>query len=284
MKHALLEALPALPGGAVNDQFEKAVERAVTAMQNDLGAPLTVDDLARAAMFSKFHFTRIFQRVTGVSPGRFLSALRLQQAKALLISTSLNVADISVCVGYNSVGTFSSRFTRSVGLSPTAYRRLRGVARHVEVEAHDHESVPSNGVVTGVVSTALPTPLSRVYLGLYPGRIPEGRPVAWAVQSGPGPFMLDKVPAGEWHLLVQAVVGGDPDEAGDVVDGRPEGPHQLLVGSRGPIEMAHHGVVDAVDVRLRPVRFIDPPVLLALPDARTVPSAPQVVSAGLRSR
>ncbi|MFD0592037.1 helix-turn-helix domain-containing protein [Catellatospora coxensis] len=78
-------------------------------------------------MFSKFHFSRMFQRVTGLSPGRFLSALRLQQAKQLLVTTSFNVSDISLRVGYTSVGTFSTRFTRSVGLSPTIYRRRHGI-------------------------------------------------------------------------------------------------------------------------------------------------------------
>src|SRR4051812_39576889 len=111
-------------GDTVEESIELAVKRAISTMRENLGEQLTVDDMARAAMFSKFHFTRIFQRATGVSPGRFLSALRLQQAKHLLKSTSLNVADISLLVGYNSVGTFSSRFSRSVGMPPTTYRRL----------------------------------------------------------------------------------------------------------------------------------------------------------------
>src|SRR5436305_4511192 len=115
-------------GDVMEDVAEKAVLRAIGEMRERLGEELTIDDLARAALFSKFHFTRLFQRLTGVSPGRFLSALRLQRAKQLLVSTSMNVADISVYVGYNSVGTFSSRFSRSVGMSPTAYRRCAGYA------------------------------------------------------------------------------------------------------------------------------------------------------------
>jgi AraC family transcriptional regulator len=58
----------------------RAVERAVETMRDNLGERLTIDDLARSAMFSKFHFSRVFQRVTGVSPGRFLSAMRLDVA------------------------------------------------------------------------------------------------------------------------------------------------------------------------------------------------------------
>src|SRR5262245_51420880 len=108
----------------MRDAAEVAVRRVIKAMLENLDDDLTIDDMARIAMFSKFHFSRMFQRVTGVSPGRFLSALRLQRAKQLLLSTSFNIADISHRVGYTSVGTFSSRFTRSVGISPIAYRRL----------------------------------------------------------------------------------------------------------------------------------------------------------------
>ena len=115
----------------MDDTIERAVERAVRTMHDRLGDPVTIDDLARAALFSKFHFVRIFQRTTGVSPGRFMSAIRLQRAKELLISTSLRVADISALVGYSSVGTFSSRFNGAVGLSPAAFRRQGGHVSHI---------------------------------------------------------------------------------------------------------------------------------------------------------
>ena len=105
---------------------ELAVQRAIDAMHKHMGEQITVHDLARTAKFSRFHFTRVFRQVTGVPPGRFLSELRLERAKQLLTSTSLNVIDISVQVGYSSVGTFSARFNRTVGMSPTSYRRHAG--------------------------------------------------------------------------------------------------------------------------------------------------------------
>ncbi|NNJ08505.1 AraC family transcriptional regulator, partial [Streptomyces sp. PKU-MA01144] len=58
--------------------IETAVLRVIDEMHANLGQELTIDDMARTAMFSKFHFTRVFRDVTGTSPGRFLSALRLQ--------------------------------------------------------------------------------------------------------------------------------------------------------------------------------------------------------------
>src|SRR4051794_38710734 len=114
--------------------IERSMERVVYQMEEKLGEEITIDDLAHAALFSKFHFSRLFQRTTGISPGRFLSALRLERAKHLLVSTSLNVVDISHRVGYASVGPFSSRFSSSVGVSPTTHRRLGGVSQRKVAE------------------------------------------------------------------------------------------------------------------------------------------------------
>lgn len=103
--------------------MQDAVKRVIQFMNERLDEPMTIDDLARAAGFSKFHFTRLFHRETGLSPARFLSALRMEEAKRLLVTTTLRVADISLQVGYTSIGTFTTRFTTSVGVSPTRYRR-----------------------------------------------------------------------------------------------------------------------------------------------------------------
>jgi AraC-like DNA-binding protein len=244
----------------VDDTIELAVTRAITAMQENLGEQLTVDDMARAAMFSKFHFTRIFQRVTGVSPGRFLSALRLQRAKHLLVSTSLSVADISLRVGYNSVGTFSSRFSRSVGLSPTTYRRMRGFTSHIPTE-------PLRGVdrassrVYGHIWPVRPEP-GTVFIGLFPERIPEGRPVRFAVLPGPGRYHLDGVPQGTWYLLAHSIAATPEELAND-----PESMDQAVsVATYGPLPIRKDTSTHA-DLRLKPIRALDPPVLMALVDA-----------------
>ncbi|GAA3030555.1 Helix-turn-helix domain-containing protein [Actinokineospora globicatena] len=100
----------------------RAVERVIADMRGRLAQSLTVDDMARVALFSKFHFSRVFHRHTGVSPARFLSTLRLAEAKRLLATTTLKVTDISARVGYRSPGTFSARFKTCVGASPTQYR------------------------------------------------------------------------------------------------------------------------------------------------------------------
>src|SRR2546426_2729308 len=80
--------------------IEKAITKVIQTMRENLGEEITIDDMAQAAVYSKFHFSREFQRLTGVSPKRFLSAIRLQEAKRLLTSTSLTVTEISHRVGY----------------------------------------------------------------------------------------------------------------------------------------------------------------------------------------
>src|SRR5215475_14067739 len=102
------------------------VESAISRMWESYGEPLSLSDIAKSAILSRFHFCRVFREATGVSPGRFLSPVRIYQAKRLLVSTSLSVTDISLAVGYNSLGSFTNRFTESVGASPTRFRRMWG--------------------------------------------------------------------------------------------------------------------------------------------------------------
>jgi AraC-like DNA-binding protein len=84
--------------------------------------PLGVDDLARAAGLSRAHFSREFRRAFGESPHAYLLTRRLERAGALLRTTDRSVADICFSVGLQSVGSFTTSFTRTFGVSPTAYR------------------------------------------------------------------------------------------------------------------------------------------------------------------
>ena len=84
--------------------------------------PLNVDRLADAAGLSRAHFSREFRRAFGESPHAYLLTRRLERAAALLRSTDRSVADICLSVGLQSVGSFTTSFTRTYGMSPTAYR------------------------------------------------------------------------------------------------------------------------------------------------------------------
>jgi AraC-like DNA-binding protein len=96
--------------------------------------PLGVDDLARAAGLSRAHFSREFRRAFGESPHAYLLTRRLERAASLLRMTDRSVAEICFLVGLRSVGSFTSSFMRTYGMSPTEYRnRFPPAAAHAIV-------------------------------------------------------------------------------------------------------------------------------------------------------
>lgn len=252
-------------GVVVEDVIERAVGRVIDFMHENLGEQFTIDDMARTAMYSKFHFSRAFQRVTGVSPGRFLAAIRLQEAKRLLVCTTLAVTDISHRVGYTSVGTFSSRFRSSVGVSPTTYRQLGGLTPPIPMARRTYDARTST--VQGEICAPLGGTPGIIFLGLFPDRIPQGEPVRCTMLHRPGPYVLTNVPPGTWHLLAHSVALGRESMLG----GAPFGDDQALnVASFGPVSVRAGAQVKEIDLSLRPIGTLDPPVLLALPYIRTV--------------
>jgi transcriptional regulator GlxA family with amidase domain len=84
--------------------------------------PLDVDDMARAAGLSRAHFSREFRRAFGETPHGYLITRRLERAAALLRTTDHSVAEICLTVGWQSIGSFTTSFTRTYAKSPTAYR------------------------------------------------------------------------------------------------------------------------------------------------------------------
>src|SRR3979411_397260 len=91
---------------------------------------LDVDDPARAAGLSRAHFSREFRRAFGESPHAYLLTRRLERAAALLRTTDRSVADICMSVGWRSVGSFPTSFTRAFGASPTVHRASFPPAAH----------------------------------------------------------------------------------------------------------------------------------------------------------
>jgi AraC-like DNA-binding protein len=84
--------------------------------------PLDVRMLAQAARLSPAHFSREFRRAFGETPHQYLLTRRMERAAALLRSTDRSVADICFTVGLSSVGSFTTSFGRTFGMTPTAYR------------------------------------------------------------------------------------------------------------------------------------------------------------------
>jgi AraC family transcriptional regulator len=243
---------------------QRLVEQVLAVMRQDLATPLSLHALAECAGLSPFHFARVFRRVTGIPPGAFLAALRLEEAKRLLLTTDLPVTDICFAVGYQGLGTFTARFTRLVGVPPTQLRRLPELLAAIDFRAATDNIAPHvGGADCGQVAGRIEIPDATARLiavGLFPAAIPQGRPVSGAVLAAPGPFRCPVPPDGTYHLLAATLPAtGDPlvlllPDAG------------LRVGrSQDALRVAGGRVYGNTTVTLRPMRATDPPLLVAVP-------------------
>jgi AraC-like DNA-binding protein len=239
------------------DVTRLAAEQAISTMWSRYSEPLSLDELADSAILSKFYFSRVFRVATGTSPGRFLSAIRLFKAKNLLLETSLSVTDIAFGVGYNSLGTFTSRFTRSVGLPPGRYRALSSEDGHALRRGRAVVCV-GGGELAGVVQVPCGRPV-RVYVGAFGSAVVEGVPAACAVLEGSGAFVLRGLPCGTWFVRAAAVeVSG--------VDPRPWARRPRLLATSAPVVLRSTERRMVPELSLRPATFVDLPILLALPE------------------
>lgn len=98
------------------------LRRARDLMDREYARPLDVPTMARAALMSPSHFSRLFRAAYGETPYGYLMTRRIERAKALLRRGDLSVTDVCMQVGCTSLGSFSARFTELVGESPSAYR------------------------------------------------------------------------------------------------------------------------------------------------------------------
>jgi AraC-like DNA-binding protein len=96
--------------------------RARDAIDRTYGQPLDIAALARVASVSDAHFIRTFRATFGETPHRYLQRRRVERAMFLLRETDRSITDVSLDVGFGSLGTFSRTFRTIVGLNPTDYR------------------------------------------------------------------------------------------------------------------------------------------------------------------
>src|SRR6266487_198837 len=214
------------------------VECVIRTMRERMCESFSLEDMADVACLSPYYFSRVFHQIIGVPPGEFLSTLRLDMAKRLLLTTP---------------------FTQQVGLPP---RHLRHLARNGPLPAFAKRcAIPplfyTKGV-SGHIRSIRPFK-GLIFAGLFPKAIPQGRPVRCTLLAEPGLYHIDAVPDGCYFLLVAALpVSEDP-----YTYLLPQ--NDVLVGTHGPLMVQNGEVRDAVDVILRPPRLTDPPIISALP-------------------
>ncbi|MEW2313107.1 AraC family transcriptional regulator [Streptomyces sp. NPDC006864] len=231
----------------MDSAITQAVVSVIANMHHNFREDLTINEIAQAAGFSRFHLSREFTHLIGVSPRRFLRAIRFEEAKRLLAESGLNIAEISHTVGYSSVGTFSSCFKSCTGVTPSAYRQLRSAdPRAAAGDWHRATGTPTAPApLHGHVQAPSEDQSGVVFVGLFPTPFPQGHPVRCTVLPRPGAFVLDTVPTGRWHVLARSVTRRTHE-------GRPAR-HTPTVGGSGAITIAADHAPEPVVIRLRRV-------------------------------
>jgi AraC-like DNA-binding protein len=84
--------------------------------------PLDLEEISSHACFSRYHFLRLFRQAFNKTPHQYLVERRIERAKELLTGNDLRVTDVCFEVGFQSLGSFSSLFHKSVGHPPITYR------------------------------------------------------------------------------------------------------------------------------------------------------------------
>jgi AraC family transcriptional regulator len=101
------------------------MRRVVDYISAGLASELTLVDLAEVAGLSVFHFARMFKLAVGVSPQRYVSRMRLEQAMAEIAAGKLSLAQIALHARFSSQTSFTRAFSRATGMTPAEYRRCR---------------------------------------------------------------------------------------------------------------------------------------------------------------
>lgn len=177
-------------------------------------ATLSVGDLADHAGYSPFHFSRVFSAHVGIGPGQYLTALRIDAAKRLLLSGRDPVIDIATAVGFDSLSSFCRRFRNSVGVPPA---QLRHLAERIGDRPPRPFAIlpPGPGAVT--VRFEIPGQFAPggdvlLWVGWFPHPAPIGLPRAGALVSGTAGIRLPLCQGAPYLLGFAVAPQADPLE------------------------------------------------------------------------
>ncbi|KQY59259.1 AraC family transcriptional regulator [Aeromicrobium sp. Root495] len=124
-------------------------------IDREYAQPLDVEALARDVHLSAGHLSRQFRLAYGEPPYAYLMTRRVERAMALLRRGDVSVTDACFAVGFSSLGTFSTRFSELVGVSPSTYRAQSGGGAEPPSCVVKQVSRPIRNREAGLAPTAL---------------------------------------------------------------------------------------------------------------------------------
>lgn len=103
---------------------DKRIERAKTYIENHYSCDLALEETAKVACMSKFHFCRTFITKEGISFKEYLTNVRIEKAKELLKNRNASIAEVAFEVGFNSLSHFTTLFKSHLNISPGGFRKI----------------------------------------------------------------------------------------------------------------------------------------------------------------
>jgi YesN/AraC family two-component response regulator len=98
------------------------IGRSLAFIEKNLNSPIHLDQIARQAFMSKYHFCRIFKKYIGATPMQYVMNLRLRKAVTLLKRKDLKICDIALKSGFNDLSEFNKQFKKLYGSPPSSFR------------------------------------------------------------------------------------------------------------------------------------------------------------------
>jgi len=99
------------------------IEKTFLYIEDNLDKPLTLAEVSQKCCMSKYHFTRVFKKISGRTFKEYHNEKRIEKAKLLLSEKSLRITEVCYEVGYNDISYFNRIFRRYVGMNPSTYRK-----------------------------------------------------------------------------------------------------------------------------------------------------------------
>lgn len=251
--------------------METYIHEIIIYMQDHASEGLKVEQVAAHFGYSKFHFSREFKKITGVSPTEFLSSLKIENGINSLVNGD-SVINSQLDAGYSSAGTFTTIFTKNTGLSPKAYvnqiDHLYELVKQQETVDEDSDSLfyrnPNFPIIAApyklTVHITIPDDFKGiVFSGLFLRPNPNHQPIMGRCRVKEFTYDFYHLPAGTYY----------PMACGVRKSKNPFSYFQLSTALRAcdgqsisfPLQKN-----EEITIQLRDKRVSDPPLLINLPN------------------
>lgn len=236
---------------------EAAVEAVIRQMKRSVNDVVTLDDWADYASLSKYQLMSAFRELTGITPMAFHSAEKLEIAKYLLVFEDMKVTDVCFELGFESLGSFVSKFSIMVGLPPGNYARIMRATNLRDIYASalaNWRGAPAEGEAAAAFTFERPplTNMEAIVAAVFKRPAPVGYPSAWRFVA---PLQRRTTMSGATGGCCLAASVPLAPTLANMVNFRP-----TLVGRS---RLARAG--RETHVSLRAPTVFDPPVTLAIP-------------------